>query len=72
MADRRNSPVDAEGFVEAFARRMEANQVGGKLGRLVTRLKNLGATKFSGGKPHEAEEWIYNLEIHFEMVTYVT
>ncbi|KAK9907242.1 hypothetical protein M0R45_000972 [Rubus argutus] len=68
MADRRNSPVDAEGFVEAFARRMEANQVGGKLGRLVTHLKNLGATKFSGGKPHEAEEWIYNLEIHFEMV----
>ncbi|KAK9938756.1 hypothetical protein M0R45_015477 [Rubus argutus] len=68
MADRRNSPVDAEGFVEAFARRMEANQVDGKLGRLVTHLKNLGATKFSGGKPHEAEEWIYNLEIHFEMV----
>ncbi|XP_061993339.1 uncharacterized protein LOC133711199 [Rosa rugosa] len=68
MADRRNPPVDADDFVEAFARRMEANQVGGRLGRLVTHIRSLGATKFTGGKPHEAEEWIYNLEIHFEMM----
>ncbi|XP_062012153.1 uncharacterized protein LOC133728711 [Rosa rugosa] len=68
MANRRDPPVDADNFVEAFARRMEANQVGGRLGRLVTYIKSLGATKFTGGKPHEAEEWIYNLEIHFEMM----
>lgn len=68
MTNRRNPPVDAEDFVEAFTRRMEANQVGGRLGRLVTHIRNLGAKKFVGGKPHEAEEWIYNLEIHFEMM----
>ncbi|XP_040369350.1 uncharacterized protein LOC121051250 [Rosa chinensis] len=68
MADRRNPPVDADEFVEAFATRMEGNQVGGRLGRLVTHIRSLGARKFTGGKPHEAEEWIYNMEIHFEMM----
>ena len=68
MADRRNLSSDADDFVEAFTRRMEANQVGGRLGRLVSHIRNLGAKGFVGGKPHEAEEWIYNLEIHFEMM----
>lgn len=68
MADRRIPSTEAEGLVEAFARRLDANNVGGRLGRLVTHIRNLGAKNFSGGKPYEAEEWIYNLEIHFEMI----
>ncbi|KAK9942869.1 hypothetical protein M0R45_008513 [Rubus argutus] len=68
MADRRVPLTEAENLVEAFARRLDASHVGGRLGRLVTHIRSLGAKNFSGGKPYEAEEWIYNLEIHFEMM----
>ncbi|KAK9930074.1 hypothetical protein M0R45_027131 [Rubus argutus] len=68
MADRRVPLTEAENLVEAFARRLDASHVGGRLGRLVTHIRSLGAKNFSGGKPYEAEEWIYNLEIYFEMM----
>ncbi|KAK9951181.1 hypothetical protein M0R45_006639 [Rubus argutus] len=68
MADRRIPSTEAEGLVEAFSRRLDANHVGGRLGRLVTHIRSLGEKNFPGGKPYEAEEWIYILEIHFEMM----
>ncbi|KAK9901148.1 hypothetical protein M0R45_002261 [Rubus argutus] len=68
MADRGIPSTEAEGLVETFARRLDANHVGGRLTRLVTHIRSLGAKNFSREKPYEAKEWIYNLEIHFEMM----